>query len=397
MNGTKAKPSLLHVPRLKVSATALEWVSHAGVGLLREVADLSGLSAQVTEVLADTFKGPWVHDPGSVFTDLAAAVADGADCMSGIGQLLDQQAQHGPVASVTTSWRMIDQRIDAQHLAGVTKSTVREKVWAAGGAPQVGTTLVIDVDATITIDQYEGKEHPASTWKRTCGYHQLLAVLDRPDISDGEALAALLRGGERRLQYRRRSHHYVDRGVGVGGRPSTGPRHSGDNIAGHRAGEGLPSSRRHSSARSTPHTPEGSWRLRFQVLHRVHGLRRANSGSAPSAPTLTGGTSNDAAGLPFMLRTAQLLPQRGFCHWASTTAVSNRSRQSATGPPDSYPDRTHTGKRRRARTIRSPRHEAPPVPLGARMIEASVRILRRCAAFCWYTRTAVKAPKGHHT
>ncbi len=284
MNGTKAKPSLLHVPRLKVSATALEWVSHAGVGLLREVADLSGLSSQVREVLADTFKGPWVHDPGSVFTDLAAAVADGADCMSGIGQLLDQQAQHGPVASVTTSWRMIDQRIDAQHLAGVTKSTVREKVWAAGGAPQVGTTLVIDVDATITIDQYEGKEHPASTWKRTCGYHQLLAVLDRPDISDGEALAALLRGGERRLQYRRRSHHYVDRGVGVGGRPSTGPRHSGDNIAGHRAGEGLPSSRRHSSARSTPHTPEGSWRLRFQVLHRVHGLRRANSGSAPLLP-----------------------------------------------------------------------------------------------------------------
>jgi len=196
-------------------------VSHAGVGLLREVADLSGLSAQVTEVLADTFKGPWVHDPGRVFTDLAAAVADGADCVSGIGQLLDQQAQHGPVASVTTSWRMLDQRIDAQHLAEVkkAKSTVREKVWAAGGAPQVGTTLVIDVDATITIDQYEGKENPASTWKRTYGYHQLLAVLDRPDISDGEALAALLRGGERRLQYRRRSHHCVDRGVGVGGRP----------------------------------------------------------------------------------------------------------------------------------------------------------------------------------
>src|SRR5664280_82602 len=69
-----------------------------------------------------------------------------------------------------------------------------------------------------------------------------------------------------------------------------------------------------------------------------------------------------------MLRTVQLLPQKGFRHWASTRTVSNPSRQSATGPPDSYPDRTHTGKRRRARKERSPRHEAPPVPLGARQI-----------------------------
>src|SRR5664280_475418 len=70
-----------------------------------------------------------------------------------------------------------------------------------------------------------------------------------------------------------------------------------------------------------------------------------------------------------MLRTVQLLPQKRFRHWASTRTVSTPSRQSATGPPDSYPDRTHTGKRRRARTNRSPRHEAPPVPLGARKIQ----------------------------
>ena len=58
-------------------------MSHAGVGMLREVADLTGLSAQVTEVLADTYQGPWVHEPGGVFADLAAAVADGADCVAG--------------------------------------------------------------------------------------------------------------------------------------------------------------------------------------------------------------------------------------------------------------------------------------------------------------------------
>ena len=113
------------------------------------------------------------------------------------------------------------------------------------------------------------------------------------------------------------------------------------------------------SERSTPHTPEGSWRLRFQVLHRVHGLHRDFSGSAPSAPTLTGRTSNDAAGFASCCGPPSCSPKQGFRHWASTRTVSNPSRQSATGPPDSYPDRTHTGKRRRARTakITPLRHE----------------------------------------
>ena len=87
--------------------------------------------------MADTYKGQWVHDPGRVFTDLAAAVADGADCVSGIGSLVDQQAQHGPVASLTTAWRLIDARVDAAHLAGVkaARSVARAAAWAAGAAP----------------------------------------------------------------------------------------------------------------------------------------------------------------------------------------------------------------------------------------------------------------------
>ena len=105
--------------RVKVSADGAGVVSHAGVGMLREIGDLTGLTSQVSDVLADTYKGRWVHDPGRVFTDLAAAVADGADCVSGIGSLVDQQAQHGPVASVTTAWRLIDARVDVVHLAGV--------------------------------------------------------------------------------------------------------------------------------------------------------------------------------------------------------------------------------------------------------------------------------------
>ena len=50
----------------RVSADGQGVVSHAGVGMLREVADLSGLSAQVTAALADTYRGPWIHAPGDV-------------------------------------------------------------------------------------------------------------------------------------------------------------------------------------------------------------------------------------------------------------------------------------------------------------------------------------------
>jgi hypothetical protein len=42
------------VSQVKVSADGQGVVSHAGVGMLREVAELSGLSAQVTAALADT-------------------------------------------------------------------------------------------------------------------------------------------------------------------------------------------------------------------------------------------------------------------------------------------------------------------------------------------------------
>lgn len=193
----KGSKRLVGTARFKVSADGVGVVSHAGVGMLRELADLTGLSGAVSEVLADTYRGPWVHDPGRVFGDLAAAVADGADCVSGIGALVDQRDQHGAVASVTTAWRLLDQRVDAAHLAGLksARATARVNAWAAGAAPGPGAALIIDVDATITIDHSDRKENAAVTWKKSFGFHPLLAFLDRPEIAAGEALAGKLRPG----------------------------------------------------------------------------------------------------------------------------------------------------------------------------------------------------------
>jgi hypothetical protein len=131
-----------------------------------------------------------------VFTDMAVAIADGADCVSHIEVCGDRHGVCGPVASMPTTWRLLD-RIDDAHVPGVrtARAAARERAWAAGAAPDVGGLLQIDFDATITISHSEDKENAAKTWKRTFGFHPLLAFLDRPEVSGGEALAGLLRPG----------------------------------------------------------------------------------------------------------------------------------------------------------------------------------------------------------
>ena len=52
--------NIVAASRVKVSADGHGVVSHAGMGMLRELADRTGLSAQVTAALADdTYRGPW--------------------------------------------------------------------------------------------------------------------------------------------------------------------------------------------------------------------------------------------------------------------------------------------------------------------------------------------------
>ncbi len=51
--------------------------------------------------MADTYAGPWLHSPGRVFTDLAVAVADGADCVSRMEVLTDRQGLFGPALDLS--------------------------------------------------------------------------------------------------------------------------------------------------------------------------------------------------------------------------------------------------------------------------------------------------------
>jgi hypothetical protein len=181
--------------RVNVSADGTGVVSHAGVGLLRELAEYTGLVDGVSRALIDTYRGLPFHAPGRVFTDLAVAIADGADAVSGIAVLGDREELFGPVASMPTAWRVLD-RIDEHHLQRVraARGAARAAAWAAGAGPDLTEELVVDFDATISIAHSE-KENAAATWKKTFGFHPLLAFLDRPEVSGGEALAGLLRPG----------------------------------------------------------------------------------------------------------------------------------------------------------------------------------------------------------
>jgi hypothetical protein len=137
-----------------------------------------------------------VHLPGRVLADLAVMIADGGDALAHLATLRDQDKLFGAVASDATAWRVLD-RVDDEHLARLrtVRAAARERAWAAGAGPDLAAGLTIDVDATISIAHSE-KENAAKTWKKTFGFHPLLAYLDRPDVSGGEALAGILRPGK---------------------------------------------------------------------------------------------------------------------------------------------------------------------------------------------------------
>lgn len=181
--------------RVEVSADGAGIVSHAGAALLRELADLSGLTAGFTAALISTYRGRPIHPPGRVLADLAVMLADGGDCLADLAGLRDQAGLFGPVASHPTSYRVLD-RVGAVQLDALraARAAARERAWAAGAGPDLADGLVLDVDATL-LSAHSEKEHAEPTYKRGFGFHPLLVFLDRPDVSGGEALAGILRPG----------------------------------------------------------------------------------------------------------------------------------------------------------------------------------------------------------
>ena len=178
-------------------------VSHAGVALLRQLADKTGLTAGLSKALASPRL--LIHDRGRVTADLACAIADGAEVISDFRVMTDQQQLFGPVASVPTAWRALDeiaaadQRMASRVTAAV--NAARHRAWAQiearhGSIPGIRIAdktldgvIGIRLDATVT-PAHSDKEGAEPNFKGF-GHHPLLSYCDNTD----EPLAGMLRPG----------------------------------------------------------------------------------------------------------------------------------------------------------------------------------------------------------
>ena len=118
---------------LEVTGGGSGVVSHAGLVLLRQLADRAGLTAGLSAALPSPLGG---HDRGRVFADLACAIADGARVISDFRVMGDQRELLGPVASVPAAWRALKEtaaggdRRRRKITAAVSKA--RRHAWAHG-------------------------------------------------------------------------------------------------------------------------------------------------------------------------------------------------------------------------------------------------------------------------
>jgi hypothetical protein len=188
---------------LQVTADGTGIVSHAGVALLRALADNIGLTAGLSKALAS--RRLLVHDRGRVLADLACAIADGAEVISDFRVMGDQEELFGPVASVPTAWRTLDEiaRGGDRALGKITAAVnaARRRAWAQiaarhGALPGIriadkmldGATC-IRLDASV-VTCHSDKEGAEPNFKGF-GLHPLLAYCD----NTGEPLAGMLRPG----------------------------------------------------------------------------------------------------------------------------------------------------------------------------------------------------------
>ncbi|MCY1656532.1 IS1380 family transposase [Dietzia sp. SL131] len=184
---------------LSVTADGVGVIAHAGAIAPRLLADQVGLTAELSGAMARRQFIP-IHDRGRVLIDTAVMLADGGESISDIGVLRHQSGALGPVASAPTVWRTLDEvTAGKRKKIQVARARTRRHVWShlPGGVPasacagrDLGSTVVLDVDATIVVTHSE-KEHAAPTYKRTFGYHPIGVWCDNTE----EFLAASLRPG----------------------------------------------------------------------------------------------------------------------------------------------------------------------------------------------------------
>ena len=188
---------------LEVTGGGTGVVSHAGLVLLRQLADRTGLTGGLSKALPTPDGG---LDRGRVFTDLSCAIADGARVISDFRVMADQVEAFGQVASVPTAWRSLKENAAggdrARRKVTAAVSKARRYAWSCGVARhgqlppvriadrQLAGVTCIRLDATV-VTAHSDKAGAEPNFKGF-GHHPLLGYCDN---TGGEPLAWMLRKG----------------------------------------------------------------------------------------------------------------------------------------------------------------------------------------------------------
>lgn len=173
-------------------------MSSAGGALLVQTARVSGVDGALSQHLGPWRSGRATHDPGKLVLDLALALALGGDCLADVAVVRCQPDLFGHVASDPTVSRLVG-ALAADAPAALAalqaaRAQARARVWAVKAPVVEDGPVIIDLDATIVAAHSE-KEGATPTFKRTFGFHPLLAFCDHGSGGTGESLAGLLRPG----------------------------------------------------------------------------------------------------------------------------------------------------------------------------------------------------------
>lgn len=184
--------------RVGVAAGGEPLVSSSGALLLVEAARVTGIDRGLSAALQGWRRPRAEHDPGKAVLDVAVAIALGGDCLADLAVVRAQPELFGPVASDPTVSRLIE-TLAADADAAVTairaaRASARQAVWGHRSPAGGDGPVVVDLDATIVV-AHSDKEGATPTFKRSFGFHPLLAFVDHGVQGSGEPLAALLREG----------------------------------------------------------------------------------------------------------------------------------------------------------------------------------------------------------
>lgn len=160
--------------------------------MLLQAAPASGLDQVLSQALR-----PWrgrraVHDLGKVWLDLAVAVMHWLSC--GPSPTYSARSPSDPTVSRLIAAVAVD---GPAALAAVrrARAAAHEQTWRLRPLVDRDGPVILDLDATIVLAHSE-KDGATPTWKRSFGFHPLLAFIHQGPGGTGEQFAGLLRIGK---------------------------------------------------------------------------------------------------------------------------------------------------------------------------------------------------------